>query len=468
MFDNLKYLKVLRLVNMNIYNIDESVKKLSKLEIFIMDYNNAHINMPFDSISQISHLKALQLKFMPQMSNDEIPESICHLKMIRYLELTFSDALKKIPWHCIASNWNNLAYIDATALLFVNYIDPNFWLLPSLSSALLDYANLNQSTFNFDTFGGYSSEISVVSLYGNNHICGTSNDSNIIINGTRYNGFGYLNYGSKTSINNDSGTYDNIYDVYDYDDMYPLLSFIQKFDPCYSVCSSGSSDLTCISSEWKDGVCDDLCNNEKCGWDGGDCIQSCECNNTLLFNDECNQNCNTVECNFDLATCSQTVNDTCVGGTADYNNSDTDDIYSMICYKTWTTDLWCDGNCNVTECGYDNYQCNGCSHDHEDSECSRAYFILIENGAGSDEPYELLTLDDVCGYWEFFIDFGYVPEGVNNCTYWFYTSDTNGNGYVGFYEAIVATAAAWGIDDDVKLAQIDCSLCMMNQSLYYF
>ena len=486
MFNNLKYLKVLRLVHMNIYNIDESIKKLSKLEIFIMDYNNAEFYMPFDSISQIAQLKALELKFMPAMSNEEIPQSICDLKLVQYLELTFSYTLKTVPWDCIASNWENLAHIDATALIFVNYIDPNFWLLPSLSSALLDYADFNQSTFTFDTFIGYSNELSVVSLHGNTAICGNSNDdSKIFINGTEYNGFGYLNYSSSESfinINNVNDTY--VYN-YNYDDMYPLLSFIEKFDPCHFVCSGGSSDLTCISSEWKDGVCDDLCNNQDCGWDGGDCVQSCDCihNNTLLFNNECNQRCNTTECDFDLTACSQTVNinDTCTGDYFNYNisianaslnynnNSNSDNVFeSTVCYTTWSTDLWCDSNCNVTECGYDNYECNSCPDNHEDSGCSRAYYILIEIGAGVTEPYELVSLNEICNFWDYFVVFGYVPDGVDNCTHYFYLSDTNANGHVGFYEAIVATAAAWGIDDQDKLAQIDCSLCMTDQSLYYF
>ena len=460
MFDNLGYLKVLRLVNMNIHHIDKSIKKLNNLEIFLMDYNDARFFMPFDSISQLQYLKALELKYTPSMNNSIIPDSICNLKLIRYLEITVSYEITSFPWHCISKNWNNLAYFLAT-FFEIHFVDPNFWLLPSLNSVFFNHMPLNESILNFDTFVGFSDALSVVTLYGNTQLCGQTNDNwKIIINGTQYDGFGYLNY-------ND--------DIYDHEKMYPLLSFIAKFDPCFSVCNHSSTVVSCTSRWWKDGVCDNLCNNEECYWDGGDCVQSCDtfgvldhdhqqakepCNYTLLFNDECNFGCNTTQCNFDLGHCISTtsINDTCTTGIDN----------KSACYTKWSTDFWCDTNCNNSECGYDNNLCNQCIDDVGANECRRAYWLMIEITASKYKPYELIDLNETCLWWDIFSVVYEIPGNVSDCLQYFQLTDTNNNGYVGFYEAIVAISSAFGIEDEEKLTQIDCSLCMKNKSLYYW
>jgi hypothetical protein len=56
------------------------------------------------------------------------------------------------------------------------------------------------------------------------------------------------------------------------------------------------------------GNCDwgELCNNEKCNYDDGDCEDTpdCHCDPLSIGNEVCNEDCNNVECRFDDGDCS--------------------------------------------------------------------------------------------------------------------------------------------------------------------
>ena len=58
------------------------------------------------------------------------------------------------------------------------------------------------------------------------------------------------------------------------------------------------------SHNWRDGVCTTSCNNTGCNYDGGDCIQLCECwdKQELLENGICDQQCATY-CDYDRFDC---------------------------------------------------------------------------------------------------------------------------------------------------------------------
>ena len=97
--------------------------------------------------------------------------------------------------------------------------------------------------------------------------------------------------------------------------------------------------------------------------------------------------------------------------------------------------------------------------------------MLITIVAALEEPYEVITVSELCNQWSLLSQFLLQDGDERNCSQVFEDGDTNNNGFVGFHESIVFLAPIWGIDNYVhgseKLAQIDCSRCLLNQSLYY-
>ena len=245
-----------------------------------------------------------------------------------------------------------------------------------------------------------------------------------------------------------------------------------------------------MSSWFNDGICDSGCNTANCQWDGMDCIQTCNiydssnntCNYDLLFNNECDHSCNNTKCEYDLQSCVSN-NDTC---TAISTTTTTLSPYNMtsltsttsnntidnngICYKSWIGDGWCDSDCNNNECNYDNSDCTDCSS-AVSSNCYNAYEIIVRLVAAIYEPYELISSDEFCLYFDTLNNF--ITVNVDdNCTLSFQLYDLNQNGYLGLYEAVIATAEFSGLTSsyqwELRSNQIDCSLCLSNQSLYYW
>ena len=53
-----------------------------------------------------------------------------------------------------------------------------------------------------------------------------------------------------------------------------LKQFLEETGACTAPCGSdGWQAYTCSPFYWQNGVCDDFCNSQECGWDGNDCIQ---------------------------------------------------------------------------------------------------------------------------------------------------------------------------------------------------
>ena len=201
-----------------------------------------------------------------------------------------------------------------------------------------------------------------------------------------------------------------------------------------------------------------------------------ECNSTLFFNNQCDAGCNTTTCSYDFNNCIDTSNTSGICNNDVFYDYDYDyDYYNdtsvNLCYVEWTTDTWCDLNCNTTECSFDNNECNDC--DDFSSKCYDSYQILMGIAAGTQEPQELFTLTEICDNWEIVSSYIFdVGDSNLNCSQFFKINDVNHNGFMGFHESIVATHTLWGLDTSVnaneKLKQIDCSLCMINASLYYW
>ena len=433
MFDNLPHLVLLSVLRYDIRKLDQSIEKLSNLELLVLQFSNAEIDIPFDSISKLSKLKALVLFQLPLITNGEIPSSVCNLKEIKYFESSFTNNLASIPFDCIATQWKRLNYLRLDIFPFITDLDAQFWELPELEFVWIEVCDLDPSYFQFDTFTKFSNSLNTVALGGNERICETGN---IIINNTEYTGFGYLNLSDPLAIDSD------------------LLQFIERFDPCSNPCGDASV-YTCLNALHSNGVCDSNCNSDECNYDGGDCNQLCNCSYTLWFNDECDNGCDNDLCNYDFYECGSYIdaNDTC-----DFNGT---------CYTLWTFDDWCDSSCNVTECDFDGGKCISCQ---ADSTCSTAEGFIIGALASQSKPRDLMTVDEVCdnyGAVQTLLD---IDETLN-CTQAFDFYDINKNGYIGFYEALLATKEGLGFTDavhwDEKKQQLDCSFCLANSSLYY-
>ena len=490
MVENLVHLKILSMQYLNLDFVTSNINKLIELEIFQFGSIDNRLTIPFDKLSENRNLKVVSIGDVPLLLNKKIGEEVCNLKLMRYWYVTASIELKSFEFlDCIADSWQDLYFFEMQALP-IEYIPPKFWQLPQLHTALFDHSNLNQSVINWDTFLGFSNSLTYVTFYGNQDIC---SDGNIIINGVKYNGFGYLNYSSDDNM------------THEHESSY-VLDFIEEFDPCYDICPGSTSDATlvCHSANWGNGICNIECDIDVCNHDGGDCNQLCDiynkesttqCNESLWFNHECDSSCNTSQCAYDFHHCAlgDHDNQTCIDYIYNYNYSDIDNeigSYSwaemmnktddgardehIICYQSWAEDYWCDSDCNIEECNFDGEMCdeNNCEN-NGDNRCGETFYYLITISASIKPPIELITLDELCEYWSLVTTLVTVePEAEDNCTKYFDMHDLNHNGYIGYWEAIVATADQWAltthIDYEKKIQQIDCSFCLTNSSLYYW
>lgn len=133
-----------------------------------------------------------------------------------------------------------------------------------METSYFDQCYFDSSQFEFDTFNGFSDNLKQVSLSGNKNICVGS----IAIDNVTYQGFEHLLKHTKTS--NNSFTADDVEN-----DKSHLLEFIQKFNPCKNHCQN-DGEKVCSNLHWKDGYCDERCNDYKCLYDGGDWYVMCD------------------------------------------------------------------------------------------------------------------------------------------------------------------------------------------------
>ena len=247
---------------------------------------------------------------------------------------------------------------------------------------------------------------------------------------------------------------------------------------------------TCPNLKWGDGICNDYCNTEGCGYDAGDCNQQCNCPSNLWFNNECDESCNNTECSFDFYDCitdeNSDANATC--GNDDNDDDDIDSFdyifnftqdsdfnynYNGPCYTSWIGDEWCDARCNVSDCSFDNGD-NGrmCNFKVCAGNCAQSRKFLIEYLGSLNEPNELITMEEICDNQETIKSLApEVFDGYSNCSDAFNGFDLNSNGFVGLHEGIIATQNSWGFDQLYhhhieKLKQIDCSECLENKTLW--
>jgi hypothetical protein len=151
----------------------------------------------------------------------------------------------------------------------------------------------------------------------------------------------------------------------------------------------------CYLGSVSDGVCNPACNNDPCGFDGGDCDRCAPgCPNYFVGNFWCDAMCNVASCNYDEGDCDQIypvgVGECSPGCKFDMIGDGSCDLdcYTDACWYDFTDcahseecppyflgDLYCDHKCmsdidnlaDLGDCGspYDETeQCaDHCSHD---------------------------------------------------------------------------------------------------------
>ena len=207
----------------------------------------------------------------------------------------------------------------------------------------------------------------------------------------------------------------------------------------------------------------------------------CDCDYSLWFNGECNVECNTTECLWDFYECMEIdTNDTCNS----YNSSTSWDSYnlnisssnlttsdiidSIPCYTSWVGDTWCDISCNTANCNYDDGSCDGCL-----DRCEDIYGILNSIPLNGTYGNNVFTKDTACPYADLLFQFANDNDfETDNCSLAFDIVDINGNGFVGWWEAIQFAPALFGLlcmdHWEEKMLQVDCSLCLDNPDYWYW
>ena len=536
MLMNHKHLTTLTFSDLSFEYIN-GLEQLEKLEMLSLKNSFAkNVYFPFEAIGTLENLKVLELNQVPYANNTYIDNSICNLKHLMYFEMDFMQHVSQIPFDCIAKEFDNLFYFSMAYMLLIEDIDVQFWNMNSMQSIFFDFSNsLKQSNFDFDTFNGYSSKLEKVSIQAPNDICQSYTNSyqNIIIDQQEYIGFGYL-YDNLTKINNNniqlvpynnsyrySSTFDYGYNnnsstLYDLSfvsesDSSGLLKFIKQFNPCLAPCDTGISFYECTTKRHGDGVCDDVCNNAGCGFDGGDCDQLCnlytnttcykyfdinnnnsnstseiiaiaensDTNATCTLNNwqldgVCNIGCNNSCCHYDFNDCvyTPTTNDTCNNNAFDDTENENGNA-NITCYTDWAVDLWCDSYCEQLLCENPSSGCGSTADPcRAGTNCHSVHATIINLLAAIYQPYELITLNEVCEYFQLLALVTETNTDNLNCSQAFDTADLNNNGYIGLWEAIVYTAEFWGLYGALhwqdKIEQIDCSACLENASLYWW
>jgi len=99
----------------------------------------------------------------------------------------------------------------------------------------------------------------------------------------------------------------------------------------------------CRYDQIDDGICDDVCYNSECNYDGADCECARGCRYSWISDGVCDDACYNAECNYDGTDCE------CAPG----------------CPYSWIGDGFCDAACYNAECNYDGTDCEcapGCPY----------------------------------------------------------------------------------------------------------
>ena len=268
-----------------------------------------------------------------------------------------------------------------------------------------------------------------------------------------------------------------------FEQLYPLsYKLIEATQACTSVCDESDvfAQRTCRPFWYHDGVCQDACHNQACGYDGGDCVQMCDfsvCNYTSLGDGICNDECRNKNCAFDYCDCFDinNINDAtddeqrqCYTYNATICDIKTDcQAFDKNNSKSWLTDGFCDDYCNNEYCNYDNGQCLSCQG------ICQTFYTVFDIVANSDSEDDKVSVFELCSHWTEFVVVvvgSQVSEIKYNCSQFLTANDLNDDAQLNGYESV--RAAFWAtVEEDKALeeksSQLNCSLCSPSVEAYY-
>eukprot|EP01083_Nonionella_stella_P052304 138820_1 len=442
------------------------------------------------NLHELTKLKYISLKFTQLQA---FPQGICNLTQLEVLEMEHN-YISEIP-HCVG-DLTSLKVFTMDVTLYLKNVPLSIFSLPDLYWLSLFKGDINYLD---------------LLLYNLPHIdpndTGAVNDwfdANFDWNGnqTDY----YLQFNSICE---------------EVTDAFPnkWKQFIQSVAKCdyectYFVLDEGESrnsridNLFCLPSRLGDGRCDKFCNDPRCAYDKGDCVQLCfaeeytNCTWDLFTNNVCDAGCdneycqaykwksdfvsrltierNNSEYSADLHSCAR-LNDTYFGnitvntceGVQGSSYLDIDAYYVdgkkylIQCRLHYIGDGFCDDACRIEGCGYDEDDCSlGCINDI----CSQIY--IAWQFFVSADTY-LVSHTVVCEDWGpiavelFGNEFNYTKEFCYQLTI---ITDHNHDGYMNFREF-----GHFGyilIEGNTRLSkptQINCSTCvgMENYNVFH-
>jgi len=120
-------------------------------------------------------------------------------------------------------------------------------------------------------------------------------------------------------------------------------------------CSPG-----CFLTRINNGVCDPFCHNDKCGFDGDDCVGAASsvtecapgCSAIMINNGVCDPECDVHECGYDSQSCYVS---SLAGGAP--QAVDLEGCSPEKCLPHFLDDGYCQTECNVKECNWDFQDC---------------------------------------------------------------------------------------------------------------
>ena len=466
-----KNLKILDLRTMQFNSISSNFgTKWSNLEVII--FTNVHCNnvVVLNSWINLSNLQWLDIDYSYfKLDNRTDEEFLCQLKNLRLIAISGVDNdnnYLSIP-ECVG-DLEQLLYLTAPN---VYQFDIDILLIPTLIgiSSFGNFLNVDEvenrllslnETENIEIM--YSKEI----FFQQSLICilKNFNDTNFEIN-------------------------------------YPLTSkLMDETNGCFEHCVDSITSITCQPNRWHNGVCDWVCDNPTCSYDGGDCIQMCDfnvCNYTSLGDGICNVECRNKNCAFDYCDCfdlkniddaseleenqCNTYNETLCGLKTDcfvanyesgwgddslnFNFSFTYDDLDSLETESWIGDGICDDNCDNIFCDYDGGDCKDCGS----SGCFQFWYYF--DTAANFYTYDYkISQSELCVHWDLLKTVLSV-EPKYNCNKTVIAYDLNNDTLLNPYETFIMAYHEYGYTDAFdslgRAEQINCSLCAPSVQIYY-
>ena len=200
--------------------------------------------------------------------------------------------------------------------------------------------------------------------------------------------------------------------------------------------------------------CNPECRTNACAFDYCDCFDGIEWSLSFIDNNFTNATNATLmeyeQCSFNWTLCE--IKSDCIA--FDTNIS-----------ESWIGDNICDDYCNNKYCDFDNGECKECA----DSGC-QTFWVYFDQIANIDTQDCKISAIEMCAVWDLFLSVLNVDVKTYqyNCTEFVDLNDENDDNLVNGFEAAKGLYRALNDEtDEIKLDQLNCSLCWPNVEIYY-